>query len=104
MHGFNVQISTYYGRHRNSDNSLIGCLQVYLAHMSLQSLVKLLMAGIAIAATIPGIIYSQSVSPAVNATLLAGQVQQQSLRLCSLCTGTNAWLVLIVTSESTIVA
>ncbi|CAK0743676.1 hypothetical protein CVIRNUC_001488 [Coccomyxa viridis] len=48
-------------------------LEVHLAHMSLQSLVKLLMAGIVIAATIPGIIYSQSVSPAINATLLAGQ-------------------------------
>ena len=52
--------------------------------MSLQSLVKLLMAGIVIAATIPGIIYSQSISPAINATLLAGQVQQYPLRLCRL--------------------
>ena len=66
----------------HSDNRRLGCLQVHLAHMSLQSLVKLLMAGIVIAATIPGIIYSQSVSPAINATLLAGQVWQEASRLC----------------------
>ena len=76
-----VHITQYTGM---ADNLFIVCLQVHLAHMSLQSLVKLLMAGIVIAATIPGIVYSQSVSPAINATLLAGQVWWQSLRLCRL--------------------
>ena len=77
-----VHITQYTGM---ADNIFIGCLQVHLAHMSLQSLVKLLMAGIVIAATIPGIIYSQSVSPAINATLLAGQVWHYSGWLCRLC-------------------
>ena len=77
-----VHIMQYMGM---ADNNFIGCLQVHLAHMSLQSLVKLLMAGIVIAATIPGIIYSQSVSPAINATLLAGQVWHYSVWLCRLC-------------------
>lgn len=52
--------------------------------MSLQSMVKLLMTAVVIAAIIPGIVYSQIVSPAVNATFIAGQVLQHSLRLCSL--------------------
>ena len=77
-----IHIMQYMGM---ADNILIWCSQVHLAHMSLQSLVKLLMAGIVIAATIPGIIYSQSVSPAINATFLAGQVWRYSVWLCRLC-------------------
>lgn len=49
-------------------------VQVYLSHVTLQFLCKLLLAAVVIAATLPGVIHSYSMSPAVIATLLAGQV------------------------------
>ena len=51
-------------------------VQVNLSHVTLQFLCKLLLAGIVIAATLPGMIHSYSISPAVIATLLAGQVHR----------------------------
>ena len=51
-------------------------MQVNLSHVTVQFLCKLLLAAVVIAATMPGVIHSYSMSPAVIATLLAGQVHQ----------------------------
>lgn len=51
-----------------------GRVQVGLSHVTLQFLCKLLLAAVVVAATLPGLMYSPSVSPAVIASLLAGQV------------------------------
>lgn len=58
-------------------------MQVELAHMTLQTLCKLLMTAIVIAAIVPGFIHSRSISPAVIATLLAGQVLQRPIQIRS---------------------
>ena len=51
-------------------------MQVTLSHVTVQNVCKLLLAAVVIAAALPGVIHSYSMSPAVIATLLAGQVHQ----------------------------
>lgn len=53
-------------------------MQVDFGHVTLRFLCKLLLAAVVIAATVPGLVHARSVSPAVNATLLVGQVMSGS--------------------------
>ncbi len=49
-------------------------MQVNFGHVTVRFLCKLLLAAVVIAATLPGLVHARNVSPAINATLLVGQV------------------------------